>query len=207
MAFDFATLPKIRTHANLGFLGDTNQDAVALLEDAHSVVISMATAASDLYNDAVANGAPQEVIDALQSSYNDARQLVTDHVAIMNAFYASTGVSGLSGLSKGRLGSLGQWQALALVLGAALRQIAWGALWTYIASVVGRIADAFKSNTDAAQASLKVSGDYYILWKQCHEQGTECPPPPPNLNKGGDMTTYLLIGASALVAIMLLMKK
>lgn len=215
--FDFSTLPKMRAHAQLGALGEMLQDARMELENAHSIIIDFATAANAFYNDAVSEGAPSDVISALQSSYNDARSLVTQHTAIMNAFYAQTGVSGLwksgpglGGLWKSGpgLGRLGQWQLLAPLLGAALRQIVWTAVWVYIASIVGKIADSFKSNTDAAQAKFKTVGEYYVAWKKAKDDGTEPPPAPDDLDSpGGDMTTTLLIVGSVALAFILISKR
>lgn len=215
--FDLSTLPKVRTHANLGNLGactwytpwdcytPTNvQAAKTELEQAHYILIDFTNATRTFYDDAVSGGATQSVIDGLSASFNDGLQLVRDHTAIMNEFYAKTGVTAVAGLVTGngtRLGWVTALMTLAPILGAALRQI----VWVYLASIVGGIADTFVQNSKTAQEKLKTRGEYYIAWRQAKEQGVEPPPAPPNgdngdwLGSSGAILALIAIAAAGII--------
>lgn len=216
MAFDFSTLPKVKTNQYLGKLGactwytpwdcytpDTIQQAKAELEDAHVGVIDFANAANAFYQDAQANGASGSVIASLGQDVQNAQDLVRQHTQLMNTFYAETGtgVAGLRGM-RGGLGSLGNPLVLAEMLGLALRWVGFGILLYQLGDTIKAAANAFQSSFKSNQEKFKRDGEYYIAWAKAKEQGTQ-PPPEPNDSGITDWTTIALIGGVIILVTML----
>lgn len=221
MPFDFSTLPKVRTYGYMGGLGKLGactwytpwdcytpaaiQQAKAELEDAHVGVIDFARATKAFYDDAVSGGAPGSIVSALGDDVSRSQQLVRDHTALMNKFYAETG-AGVAGLSGGGLGWVATLPVLAELLGTALRWAGFGVLLYQLGDVLKSAASAFQTNFKANQEKFQRDGQYYMAWKQAKETGQE-PPPAPDDSGVTDWTTIALIGGSVVLAIMLLAKK
>lgn len=209
LSFDFSTLPKARAYGYMGGLGDklgactwytpwdcytsdAVQKAKTELEDAHVGVIDFARAAQAFYDDAVSGGATGTILSNLGDDVQRAQQLVRDHTALMNTFYAETG-AGVAGL-KG-LGFAWATPALAEMLGLALRWVGFGVLLYQLGDTIKAAASAFQSNFQANQDKFKRDADYYLAWRQAREAGVE-PPTAPDDSKLTDWTTIALIGGS-----------
>ena len=179
------------------------QAAKAELEDAHVGVIDFKRAAVELYQDAVANQSSGEIIALLGGDVQTADALLQEHTALMNKFYAETGtgVAGLKGLRGLGIAPL----VLAEMLGLALRWTGFGILLYQLGDVLKEAARAFQENFKRGQAELKVHGEYYIADRKAIEAGLPRPTPPPEAPIV-DMTTLIMIGGIAVLALFLMKK-
>lgn len=222
MAFDFSTLPQVRSYSYMGKLGGglgacswytpwdcsvTERDqAEQELQDAHNWLIDFANIMADLKQDAIVGGAPQSFVDGFEASLQKQRQLVQQHTAVMNAFYANAGgVAGLKGLGRsmgmGKLGWIIAATELATYLGVLARQL----VWVWIVKIVGDAAIGFKTQAEAAKQEAITRFECYKLWREAKAAGTT----PPNCSdhEPQDWTTIALIGGSVILAVLLLSKK
>jgi hypothetical protein len=216
MAFDFSTLPKIRTHANLGRLGDvwdafTISQAAQELVCEQNVLLEQANAMQALYQSALNEGdLPDEVVFALNQSADDYVSLVQQYSGVMNAYYQATGVSpsgscppsgiGISGLSGfGRVNGLGQWQLLIPLAVSALTALGRYVIWDKVFQIIGSIASAFKADSDVKKTNAELAVNYYKDVKIAREHGLPDPPAPPNLNSSSSSQTNIIILAGIAV--------
>lgn len=217
LAFDFSTLPKIPTHAQLGSFGDiwdafTISQANQELVCEHNLLINQANDLNQVYQDALNSGeTPDSVLYALSQSINDYVGLVQDHTGIMNAYYQATGVQpsgdcpmNLSGL---RSNGLGQWQIALPAIWAFIQNFGRQVVWVYIIKILGDVATSFKSNADAKQTDAKATLECYYAFRDAVSKGL----PPPDCTglkpSGGISTTTILLGGIGLLAIMMLAKR
>lgn len=227
--FDISQLPKVRTHAQLGRVGactwytpwdctvSEEEQAAQEMVDVHNWLLDFGNIIANLKSEAIANNAPQSVIDGFADSLNKQVSLVQEHTAVMNEFYSKTGVSGLGKMNAhtsalGRLAALHQrlgvaWMVPATQLATYLGILARQLFWVWIVKIVGTAASAFKEHAEAAKTEAVARVDCYKLWRESKEMGTT----PPNCAEGGkgttDWTTIALVGGSVVLAVMLLSKK
>ena len=221
LAFDFSTLPKIPTHAQLGQLGfwdqfvidQANQELVC----AQVVLLDQANAMQALYQSALSEGTlPDDVVWALSESADDYKSLVQQLSGVMNAYYQATGVSpsgacppsaiGVSGLSGlGRYG-LGQWQLLIPLAAAALTALGRFFIWDSIIKIVGNIATAFKSDSDVKKTKAELAVEYYKDVKIARSQGLPDPPSPPDLGGSTSQTNIIILAGIAVLGLFIVMR-
>lgn len=222
LAFDFSQLPKVRTHTQLGRVGECawyspwdctvseEEQAAQEMVDVHNWLLDFGNIIANLKSEAVANGAPQGIIDGFNDSLNRQVSLIQEHTGVMNEFYSKTGVAGLGRMNArtSALGSLGvAWMIPATQLATYLGIIARQLFWVWIVKIVGTAADGFRQHAEAAKTEAVARVDCYKLWRESKEMGTT----PPNCAEGGkgstDWTTVALIGGSVVLAVMLLSKR
>lgn len=221
LAFDISQLPKVRTHTQLGRVGacswytpwdctiSENEQAAQEMVAVHNWLIDLGNILANLKNEAIANSAPQSIVDGFADSLNKQYALVQEHSNVMSEFYSKTGVAGLQGMNArtSALGGLGvAWMIPATQLATYLGIVARQLFWVWIVKIVGTAASGFKQHAEAAQTEATARVDCYKLWRESKDMGTT----PPNCAEGGqgqDWTTIALIGGSVVLAVLLMSKR
>lgn len=210
--YDISKLPKVRTHAQLGRVGWTSSDvdgAEQELVESHQWLIDFANIIAQLRDEAIANNAPQSIVQGFVDSLETQKDLVQQHTAVMNEFYAKTG-AGVSGfLGRTRFKGIGLGSAwivpatqLAEYLGILGRQL----YWVYLTYIVGQGVQSLKTNAEAAKTEAVNRTECYKLWREAIDAGRTPPNCTPGAGGSTDWETVALIGGS-LFLVMMLMKR
>ncbi|MEW5976031.1 MAG: hypothetical protein AB1898_09530 [Acidobacteriota bacterium] len=192
------------------------------LEISQKQVIDFARATQEILADAAAMPYTEEkprIMESLGASATAARQLLTEHTALVNAFnaevqklssipgFSTIFLNGLPANSSGMSGLGVAWGVAAPYISTLVKLIADTIIFSYLLKVLGQIAQAFKSNYDRAAGEAKARAEYYLAYKEAMAKGGTPPPAPTSggpdwLSGLGLSTTSLLVfGLAALFLI------
>lgn len=229
--YDFSTLPKVITHAQLGRVGDlpcswdptTWPDCINVfrngmkeLQDAYTKVLQMEVTyqtALQMLNSQPPSEARDEMISLTNQRAMEAAEVRREGIEVANAYEAEVnkwrmipGVDAifLNGLPAGRLGLI-PVASFPITAGAVFYTVAGVGMFVALAYIVGTLANSWRATENADIAKHNAYGKCLEAYTAAVQAGRE----PPKCDAPGDtdLTTIMLIAGSAVLAVMLLTTK